>query len=492
MFERGLISRILFPLVPPTYTVDSFPHDLIWVPALPEVDGTLGDTDVEGDGDMAQIQDTVPCLLLTYPSAKYLIIFFHSNAEDLGLCHGFCSFLRRQFQVHVLAVEYPGYGICPGVPTSTSVMGNAFSALRFCTKTLQWPLENIKILGRSIGTGPAMALAGLFSFAGVILVTPFLSVQELFRDRVGPLASFISVDWFCNEEVAPRITSPTMIIHGQRDELIACRHGEGLYNLLRSRKLLISPAEMAHNTNLLTNLKFFVLPMFRFFSLPHSGVEEMQVPSWVYDRRRSPWYVRPSVEVASGQAITLSRSSVVFPQGDHDDLPESEGRGSRVGKTISPSITSQTRETIQKLEEFAGKMCTEIPSDKLCEENRSTELGVSVEPKVQHSEAIGDTCLPHTRRQRKSVESEWFPAVCSVPLVPKLSKDSDMESSFKTLANTGCQGSNCAWPLVSCSTALPSNQPLCPELEDTGRWRQSDVLEDATAPVFCGIAGWRR
>ena len=36
-----------------------------------------------------------------------------------------------------------------------------------------------------------MKLTSLFRFAGAILVTPFLSIGELFRDRVGPLAQLV-------------------------------------------------------------------------------------------------------------------------------------------------------------------------------------------------------------------------------------------------------------------------------------------------------------
>jgi len=284
MLERGLVSRILFPVPRPSYTVDSFPRELIWVPKHWE---DRESTDVSAAPSLDE--ESVPCLLLTYPSARFLIIFFHSNAEDLGRCRGFCCYLREQFQVHVLAVEYPGYGICPGLPSGETVMENALAALHFVRNTLDWPLDSIKVFGRSIGTGPAVGLASLFSFAGVILVTPFLSIQELFRDRIGPFAGLVE-EYFANETRALKITSPTMIIHGQRDELISCRHGESLYDLLRSRKLLVSPPEMEHNTNLLTNLHFFVLPMFHFFALPDYVFQDMIVPAWAYDKRRSPFH----------------------------------------------------------------------------------------------------------------------------------------------------------------------------------------------------------
>merc|ERR1712072_1109506 len=120
------------------------------------------------------------------------IVYLHSNAEDLGKCWKFLFAMREQFQVHVLAVEYPGYGICPGgPPTADTVTENAFAVFRFVREVIKWPNDSIKIFGRSIGTGPAIALAVQYNVAGVVLVTPFLSVRELVRDAVGVMAYFV-------------------------------------------------------------------------------------------------------------------------------------------------------------------------------------------------------------------------------------------------------------------------------------------------------------
>lgn len=360
MLERGLISRIIFPAPPSSYDVDYFPHDLIWVPKTK--------TDVarlEDSSECPPIEDCVPCLLLTYPSARFLIIFFHSNAEDLGRCHGFCCYIRDQFQVHVLAVEYPGYGICPGTPCGESVMENALAAMNFVTDTLRWPMDSIKVFGRSIGTGPAMGLAAAFSLAGLILVTPFLSVQELFRDRVGPFAGFVE-EWFPNVEEAPKITSPTMIIHGQRDELIACRHGESIYELLRPRKLLISPPEMEHNTNLLTNLQFFVLPMFQFFALPDYAFQDLQVPPWAYDKRRSPFYIRPGVEISSHQLPTAAgKKKMLMPSGDDGIVPVAIDSPRRQPEAATVAKLKKASEKTVNGEELSATSGKKAPSRQL-------------------------------------------------------------------------------------------------------------------------------
>mmetsp|Transcript_79253 Transcript_79253/g.144604 ORF Transcript_79253/g.144604 Transcript_79253/m.144604 type:complete len:535 (+) Transcript_79253:204-1808(+) len=322
-WRRGFVTSLLFPCPAPSYTIDSFPGELIWVPKGPMID-------LDGDGD--SLIDSVPCLLLPYESARFLIIFFHSNAEDLGRCRWFCLFLRDQFQVHVLAVEYPGYGVCPGATSREAVMANAHAALQFATQALKLPLERVKLFGRSIGTGPALALAAKFRVAGVILVTPFLSVRSLFREKVGPVALMIE-EWFANEEAIKEVKSPTMIIHGRKDLLIPCRHGETLYNKCPTRKLFINPQNMDHNTNLTSDISYLIVPMFRFFALPDYSFQELKVPSWAFDKRRSPLYVRPEMQVCSHGSVPPSAGeggygSISVPIGDDADQPVDQEQGS--------------------------------------------------------------------------------------------------------------------------------------------------------------------
>jgi len=271
------MSKLVFPAPDPSYTADDFPEELIWIPKA---------ADAKGDTVPPVDQVHVPCLLMQYPSARFLIIYFHSNAEDIGLCRPFCQFVREQFQVHVLAVEYPGYGICPGTASAEGVTSNAVAALRFATDTLHWPLDSIKIFGRSIGTGPAMTLAAMVRVSGLILIAPFMSIKDIFRDRVGPLAGLVE-DVFANYAKAADIRCPTLIIHGQKDRIVQVSHGQNLYKILKSRKLLVLPPDMEHNSNLLFNVRYFILPMFQFFSLPDYVFQDLELPRWIHNKERS-------------------------------------------------------------------------------------------------------------------------------------------------------------------------------------------------------------
>mmetsp|Transcript_21136 Transcript_21136/g.61001 ORF Transcript_21136/g.61001 Transcript_21136/m.61001 type:complete len:457 (-) Transcript_21136:87-1457(-) len=261
------VERLIFPAPSASYDLQSFPEELIFIP--------------RADGEK------VPCLLLPFRHARFLVIYFHANAEDLGLCYSFCKIMRDLFQVHVLAVEYPGYGLCTGKTDEDGIMANAMAAMRFATDELRWPCDGIKLFGRSLGTGPAVALATQHEVAGLILVSPFTSIRDLFRSQVGVLAELVD-NRFRNQELAAKIESPTLIVHGQQDTLIPLDHGKRVYEALITRKMMVCPATMGHNTSLLKSIGTFVLPMTQFFSLPDYTFEDMEVPAWVYPSGKRP------------------------------------------------------------------------------------------------------------------------------------------------------------------------------------------------------------
>lgn len=259
------VERLIFPAPAASYDLGSFPEELLLIPG--------GASGVD-----------VPCILLPFKHARFLFIYFHANAEDIGLCYPFLQVLRDLFQVHVLAVEYPGYGLCHGTADEAGILANAAAALRFATEDLEWPLDSIMLFGRSLGTGPCMALAAQHTVAGVVLVSPFKGIQDLFRTQLGAIAGFVG-DRFANGERAPAVRSPTMIVHGMRDRLIPLEHGRSVYERLRCRKIMVCPAEMGHNTSLLASPATLVLPMTHFFPLPDYAFDEIRVPQWAFAKR---------------------------------------------------------------------------------------------------------------------------------------------------------------------------------------------------------------
>jgi len=160
-------------------------------------------------------------------------MYLHGNAEDLGLSHDLLKAVRDFLNVHVLGVEYPGYGPVPGNPCEGGVNRHTRAAFNFLTQKLRIPPQRIIVFGRSIGTGPATNLVSILSksrkaAAALILQSPYRSIKTLAKELVGAVANII-MDRFDNEADIVNCHSPTLIIHGRQDELIPVRHASVLY-----------------------------------------------------------------------------------------------------------------------------------------------------------------------------------------------------------------------------------------------------------------------
>ena len=54
----------------------------------------------------------IPCLFMPYlMGSSKLLIYFHGNAEDIGLAFDLLYMFGSEMGMHVIAVEYPGYGL---------------------------------------------------------------------------------------------------------------------------------------------------------------------------------------------------------------------------------------------------------------------------------------------------------------------------------------------------------------------------------------------
>ena len=70
-----------------------------------------------------------------------------------------------------------------------------------------------------MGSGPATFLAAHYNPGALILMSPYTSIKNVVKSKVGWL-SFLVAEHFDNILLMPKVTSPTFIVHGQKDTLI--------------------------------------------------------------------------------------------------------------------------------------------------------------------------------------------------------------------------------------------------------------------------------
>jgi len=67
--------------------------------------------------------------------------------------------LRTTLKVHVMAIEYPGYGIYPGSTTAEVILEDGYRVISYLRETMGVGVKDMILFGRSLGTGPATELA---------------------------------------------------------------------------------------------------------------------------------------------------------------------------------------------------------------------------------------------------------------------------------------------------------------------------------------------
>lgn len=272
----SLISTLLYPAPQASYCASSFPGELLWIPR-------------DLDYSNCVPGDCLPAVLLKCNHARYLMIYLHSNAEDIGTARHFGMGVRMLLGMHVLLVEYPGYGVAPGNCTDCSektLWQATVNAFKFVSEVLKWPAEDIIVMGRSLGAALAIRLACNYHFHGLILVSPFLSLAEAVGEYVGAIAPMLVGNLYRNCDLIAKVHLPTLVIHALNDKLVPCRQGQKLYEMCpHERKLLVCPPTMGHNGDLLRDANFLIHPMLRLFSLPDYSLVNLELPPEAFNKR---------------------------------------------------------------------------------------------------------------------------------------------------------------------------------------------------------------
>ena len=235
------LNNIIFPSPSFRWRIEDYLDELIFIPRKK----SLYINDPKEDPS-----EYIPILVLLAKKefiSKNFCIFFHGNAEDIFLAREFGEKLRFYLEMNIIIVEYPGYSVYFDEKNSEKLLENSVLVFDFLVEELGVSPENIIILGRSIGTAPALYLSSKRNVEGLTLMSPFTSIKSVVESLVGKFFTFIVSERFTNLEYIKNVTSPILFIHGQKDDLIPFQHTLLLKDECKSPFEVILPEEMNHN-----------------------------------------------------------------------------------------------------------------------------------------------------------------------------------------------------------------------------------------------------
>ena len=100
--------------------------------------------------------------------------------------------IGQRLEMHVLAVEYPGYGLYKSLePDEEMIKEDSEIVYDYLNKCMGIQEEDIILFGRSMGSGPTSYLSSKRKPYALILMSPYTSIQNAAKSILG-WASFIS------------------------------------------------------------------------------------------------------------------------------------------------------------------------------------------------------------------------------------------------------------------------------------------------------------
>jgi fermentation-respiration switch protein FrsA (DUF1100 family) len=180
----------------------------------------------------------------TIPDARRrpALVFFHGNGEVIDLLAADAG-MFRELGLHVLLVEYPGYGRSAGSPSEAAITAAAVAAYDLLAARPDVDSARIIAFGRSLGCGAACALARQRPVSALILQSPFTSTRPFARKFLLP--GFLLRDVFDNRAVLATYRGPCLIFHGTRDDIVPVAHGRELAAIASRGEFV--PLNCAHN-----------------------------------------------------------------------------------------------------------------------------------------------------------------------------------------------------------------------------------------------------
>ena len=163
-----------------------------------------------------------------------LLIYTHGNGELIDFWADEFAPLRNA-GLHVLLVEYPGYGRSRGRPSERNITATLVAAYDLVARDPRVDAARIVGYGRSLGGGAIAQLAARRPLATMVLESTFTSLADIVRGFGVP--DWLIVNRFDTRSVLERYPRPVLLIHGTLDVNIPVSHAHGLKSVLTQGSL---------------------------------------------------------------------------------------------------------------------------------------------------------------------------------------------------------------------------------------------------------------
>lgn len=158
---------------------------------------------------------------------KGIILYFHGNKGNLKRWGNIVKPLT-DYNYDVFIMDYRGYGKSKGLRTEKKMYSDAQACYDYVSKLYKEP--NIVVYGRSLGGTFATFVASQNNPKQLILEATFYSMTEVIHNKLPilPYDELLKFKFETDKFIAD-VKAPTIIFHGNEDQLVSIDLGKKLY-----------------------------------------------------------------------------------------------------------------------------------------------------------------------------------------------------------------------------------------------------------------------
>ena len=194
----------------------------------------------EAEEIIAQTRDGERIVLWHVPPRRDrpVVLFFHGNGDILAWRVPRFRTLTAD-GTGLVAVSFRGYAGSSGKPTEQGLLEDGAAAYDFAVA--RYAPARIVSWGYSLGSGVAIAVATTQPVGAVVLEAPYTSIVDVAAGAY----PFVPVRWlmrdrFHSDQRIGALNVPLLIMHGEKDSVVAATYGRQLYELAPGRKRFVA------------------------------------------------------------------------------------------------------------------------------------------------------------------------------------------------------------------------------------------------------------
>ena len=155
------------------------------------------------------------------PDAKRLIVYCHANGEHVADQANLMFRLQSYLSATIFVFDYRGYGRSRGKPHERGCIADGMAAQRWLAEREGVDTEDIVIMGRSVGGGVGVAMAGEQGARALVLEATFSRMTDAAASLYPWLpVRLVMSNRYNSMKRIKKFTGPLFQCHGSNDEVV--------------------------------------------------------------------------------------------------------------------------------------------------------------------------------------------------------------------------------------------------------------------------------